>query len=149
VRAVVQRSQRARVEVEGKIVGRIEKGMVVFLGIGAGDGEQDCRYLAAKIADLRIFEDRDGRMNCSVREAKGEILCVSQFTLYGDCRKGRRPSFVAAAPPEQAKALYERFCELLREEGLTVVTGIFQAMMGVMVHNDGPVTILLDSRKTF
>jgi len=149
VRAVVQRSQKANVEVEGKIVGRIEKGMVVFLGIGAGDGEQDCRYLAAKVADLRIFEDGEGRMNCSVREAKGEILCVSQFTLYGDCRKGRRPSFLAAAPPELAKALYERFCNLLREDGLTVVTGIFQAMMGVTLHNDGPVTILLDSRKAF
>lgn len=146
---MVQRSQRAHVEVEGEIVGQIEKGMVVFLGIGAGDGEQDCRYLAAKIADLRIFEDSNGRMNCSVREAKGEILCVSQFTLYGDCRKGRRPSFVAAAPPEQAKALYDRFCEMLRTEGITVVTGIFQAMMGVTLHNDGPVTILLDSRKTF
>lgn len=136
-------------EVEGRIVGQIEKGVVVFLGIGGGDTEQDCRYLAAKVAGMRIFEDGEGRMNCSLREVKGEILCVSQFTLYGDCRRGHRPSFMAAAPPAQAKALYERFCDLLRADGFTVVTGIFQAMMGVMVYNDGPVTILLDSRKTF
>ncbi|MEW5921843.1 MAG: D-aminoacyl-tRNA deacylase [Bacillota bacterium] len=149
MRAVIQRVHKAHVEVAGEVVGRIARGLVVFLGIGADDGEQDCRYIAAKIAGLRIFEDGEGLMNKSLPEAEGEILCVSQFTLYGDCRKGRRPSFIAAAPPRQAEPLYERVCSMLREEGLTVATGVFQAMMHVIVHNDGPVTILLDSRKTF
>lgn len=149
MRAVVQRVLRAHVTVNEEVVGRIGKGLVIFLGIGAGDGEQDCFYLASKISGLRIFEDGAGRMNSSVQEAGGEVLCISQFTLFGDCRKGRRPSFVAAAPPETAVALYERTCTLLREQGLTVSTGVFQAMMDVVVHNDGPVTILLDSRKTF
>ncbi len=149
MRAVVQRARKAHVTVDGQIVGCIEKGLVVFLGVGDGDGEQDCLNLASKIWGLRIFEDEGGRMNCSVQEAGGEILCISQFTLYGDCRKGRRPSFIAAAPPEQAVVLYERVCSLLREKGLTVSTGVFQAMMDVVVHNEGPVTILLDSHKTF
>ncbi len=149
MRAVVQRACRAHVEVAGEIVGRINTGLVVFLGVGAGDGEQDCRYIAGKIAGLRIFEDAEGLMNKSLPEVGGEVLCVSQFTLYGDCRKGRRPSFIAAAPPAWAEELYRRVCELLREEGLKVSTGIFQAMMKVVVHNHGPVTILLDSRKTF
>ncbi len=149
MRAVVQRVRSAHVTVDGQIVGRIEKGLVVFLGVGAGDGEQDCLYLASKIWGLRIFEDEAGRMNCSVQEAGGDVLCISQFTLYGDCRKGRRPSFITAAPPEQAVELYERVCSLLRQKGLSVATGVFQAMMDVAVHNDGPVTILLDSRKTF
>lgn len=149
MRAVVQRAHRAHVTVNGQIVGQIEKGLVVFLGVGKEDGEQDCLYMASKIGGLRIFEDSEGLMNCSVQEAKGELLCISQFTLYGDCRKGRRPSFVNAAPPEQAVALYERVCSLLQEKGIKVATGVFQAMMDVFVENDGPVTILLDSRKTF
>ena len=149
MRAVVQRVKRAHVTVDGEIVGQIEKGLVVFLGIGDGDKEADCLYMASKIWGLRIFEDGAGRMNCSVQDAGGGVLCISQFTLYGDCRKGRRPSFVEAAPPEEAVALYERVCSLLREKGLTVSTGVFQAMMDVIVHNDGPVTILLNSRKSF
>ena len=149
MRAVVQRVNQAHVEVRGEIVGQIKQGMVVFLGVGAADGEQDCRYMAARLAGLRIFADEEGMMNRSLAEVGGEILCVSQFTLYGDCRKGRRPSFIEAAPPAQAVGLYNRVCELLREEGLNVATGIFQAMMHVVVHNDGPVTILLDSRKAF
>lgn len=149
MRAVVQRVQRAHVEVKGEVAGEIRKGLVVFLGVGAGDNEQDCLYLASKISGLRIFEDSAGRMNCSVHDVGGEVLCISQFTLFGDCRKGRRPSFVAAAPPDQAVVLYGRVCELLREQGLVVATGVFQAMMDVFVDNDGPVTMLLDSRKTF
>lgn len=149
MRAVVQRVKKAHVTVDGKIVGQIGKGLVVFLGIGDGDSEADCQYLASKIWGLRIFEDGAERMNCSVLEAGGGVLCISQFTLYGDCRKGRRPSFVEAAPPGEAVALYNRVCSLLREKGLTVSTGVFQAMMDVIVHNDGPVTILLDSRKNF
>ncbi len=149
MRAVAQRVKKAHVAVDGEIVGQIGKGLVVFLGIGDGDSEADCLYLASKIWGLRIFEDGAGRMNCSVQEAKGDVLCISQFTLYGDCRKGRRPSFVEAAPPGEAVTLYERVCSLLREKGLKVSTGVFQAMMDVVVHNDGPVTILLDSRKNF
>lgn len=149
MRAVVQRAGKAHVEVEGKVVGQIEKGLVVFLGVGDGDGEQDCRYIASKISGLRIFEDEAGRMNCSVQEVGGEVLCISQFTLFGDCRKGRRPSFIDAAPPEQAVLLYERVCKLIEDTGLVVEKGIFQAMMDVVVQNNGPVTILLDSRKAF
>jgi len=149
VRAVVQRAGRSRVEVDEKVVGEISAGVVVFAGIGTEDGEEDCRYLAEKIASLRIFEDQGGKMNLSLMETGGEILCISQFTLYGDCRKGRRPNFFGAAKPDKAKYLYEQLCKMLREKGLRVETGTFQAMMKVHVENDGPVTILLDSRKLF
>src|SRR5262245_43027672 len=149
MRAVVQRVTRARVTVDGQTTGAIERGLVVLLGIGSGDDEQAARYLAAKIAELRIFEDENGKMNRSVAEAGGALLAVSQFTLYGDCRKGRRPSFDAAARPEPARALYERFVALLREQGLRVEEGVFQAMMQVELVNDGPVTLLLDSEKAF
>ncbi|NLX90106.1 MAG: D-tyrosyl-tRNA(Tyr) deacylase [Firmicutes bacterium] len=149
MRAVVQRAGKSKVEVDGKVVGKISAGVVVFAGIGADDREEDCRYISEKIASLRIFEDKEGKMNLSLLETGGEVLCISQFTLYGDCRKGRRPSFFAAARPDKAKYLYEYLCKMLREKGLRVETGIFQAMMKVHVENDGPVTILLDSRKLF
>ncbi len=149
MRAVVQRAGRSRVEVSEKVVGEISSGVVVFAGIGTEDGEEDCRYLAEKISTLRIFEDEEGKMNLSLMETGGEVLCISQFTLYGDCRKGRRPNFFGAAKPDKAKYLYEQLCKMLREKGLKVETGIFQAMMKVHVENDGPVTILLDSRKLF
>ena len=149
MRAVVQRAAGAVVEVEGEIVGEIQKGLVVFLGVAGDDQESDCRYIAEKIAGLRIFEDEQGKMNLSLQEAGGAVLCVSQFTLYGDCRKGRRPSFMQAAAPEKAVYFYEQLCELLAKKGLPVARGKFQAKMKVKIENDGPVTILLDSRKLF
>jgi D-aminoacyl-tRNA deacylase len=149
MRAVVQRVCRARVKVGQEEVGAIGPGLVVFLGVGQDDEEDDAKYLAAKISGLRIFEDTAGLMNLSVQDSGGAVLAISQFTLYGDCRKGRRPGFSNAAAPDQAKNLYDYFCELLRQEGLRVDTGRFQAEMKVTVDNDGPVTILLDSRKLF
>lgn len=149
MRAVVQRVHQANVEVQGKTVGRIGPGLVVFLGIGRDDQDTDSDYLAGKIAGLRIFEDAAGLMNLSVQDCGGSILAISQFTLYGDSRKGRRPGFSAAAPPEEAERLYDYFCATLREKGITVATGCFQATMRIMVDNDGPVTILMDSRKLF
>jgi D-aminoacyl-tRNA deacylase len=149
MRAVVQRVCRARVKVGQEEVGTIGPGLVVFLGVGQDDEEDDAKYLAAKISGLRIFEDTAGLMNLSVQDSGGAVLAISQFTLYGDCRKGRRPGFSNAAAPDQAKNLYDYFCELLRQEGLRVDTGRFQAEMKVAVDNDGPVTILLDSRKLF
>jgi len=149
MRAVVQRVHKAHVEVEGEKVGEIGPGMVVFLGFGREDSEQDIEYLASKIAGLRIFEDKEGLMNLSVLESGGRVLCISQFTLYGDCRKGRRPGFSAAAPPEKAAKMYVDFCERLKNQGLTVATGQFQENMRIMVDNDGPVTLLLDSKKQF
>lgn len=149
MRAVVQRVEKARVTVEGRETGRIGAGLVVYLAVGQGDSAADCVYLAEKIAGLRIFEDEKGLMNLSVKESGGEVLCISQFTLYGDCRKGRRPSFIAAAPPEEAALLFEEFCTGLKEKGLVVATGLFGAAMRIEQINDGPVTILLDSRKTF
>ncbi len=149
MRAVVQRVSSASVEVGGQTVGEIGPGLMVLLGVGRQDGETDSAYLADKIAGLRIFEDEDGKMNLSVAEAGGSILAVSQFTLYGDCRKGRRPGFSDAAPPEQANELYERCVFFLRGKGIEVATGIFQAEMKVSLVNDGPVTMLLDSRKEF
>jgi D-tyrosyl-tRNA(Tyr) deacylase len=146
MRIVVQRSKRAQVDVEGVTVGSIQNGLVLLVGVTHDDNEQDARYAAEKIAGLRIFEDGTSKMNLSVAEAGGDILSVSQFTLYGDCRKGRRPNFMAAARPEQAKPLYERFNEHLRELGLRVETGIFGAMMDVMLVNDGPVTLIVESR---
>ena len=149
MRAVVQRVKRASVTVEGDVVGRIEKGLLVLLGVGRDDTEADAEYLAAKIAGLRVFEDGDGKMNLSTTEAGGAILLVSQFTLYGDVRRGKRPSFDAAAPPALARRLYELLAERIRAAGLPCETGRFQEMMDVALVNDGPVTILLDSKKIF
>ncbi len=149
MRVVTQRVKKAHVEVNGETVGEIGPGLVVFLGVGREDSEKDSEYLAAKIAGLRIFEDKDGLMNLSVRDSGGQVLCISQFTLYGDCRKGRRPGFSAAAPPEKAEQLYLGFCELLKDHGLFVATGQFQENMRILVDNDGPVTMLLDSKKLF
>jgi D-tyrosyl-tRNA(Tyr) deacylase len=149
VRAVVQRVSRAEVRVDGQATGRVGRGLAVLLGVARGDGEEDARSLAEKVASLRIFEDGAGKMNLSVRDAGGAVLVVSQFTLLGDARKGNRPGFTDAAPPEEANALYERFCALLRERGLEVGTGVFRASMEVELVNEGPVTILLDSRKLF
>ncbi|WP_027357456.1 D-aminoacyl-tRNA deacylase [Desulfofundulus thermocisternus] len=149
MRAVVQRVTRGSVTVNGERVAAIGPGLVVLLGVGRDDGVDDARYLAQKVARLRIFEDSQGKMNRSVLEAGGEMLVVSQFTLYGDCRQGRRPGFDRAARPEQARELYEFFVSLLRNEGLVVFTGVFGASMQVEIINDGPVTLLLDSKKEF
>ncbi len=127
----------------------ISRGLLVLLGVGEDDSEADAQYLASKTANLRIFEDEAGKMNLSVSDIDGEILAVSQFTLYGDCRKGRRPSFIAAARPEKAESLYEKYISNLTDMGMKVKTGVFQAHMNVELVNDGPVTILLDSGKTF
>jgi D-tyrosyl-tRNA(Tyr) deacylase len=148
LRAVIQRAGRASVTVDGVVRGKIDRGLLVLLGIGKGDGENDASYLAKKTAGLRIFEDDAGKMSLSLKDAGGQVLVVSQFTLYGDVRRGLRPSFDAAAPPAEAEQLYERYCDLLRREGLTVQTGVFQAAMEVELVNNGPVTILLDSQKT-
>ncbi|MGC8825778.1 MAG: D-aminoacyl-tRNA deacylase [Anaerolineae bacterium] len=144
MRAVVQRVARSSVSVDGKVVGQIGKGLNVLIGVRQGDTEEQARWLAHKIAGLRIFEDEQGKMNLSVRDVGGEALVISQFTLYGDARKGFRPSFVDAAPPEIASRLIDRFVEFLREEGVPVQTGVFQAMMLVEIYNDGPVTIILE-----
>lgn len=149
MRAVVQRVSRAAVTVGTETVGAIGPGVLVLLGVGQGDTDTDARYIAEKVAHLRIFPDDNGNMNRSLLDAGGAALVVSQFTLHGDARKGRRPSFAAAAPPQQAKALYERCCEELASLGVPVQTGRFQAMMAVELVNDGPVTILLDSEKQF
>lgn len=149
MRAVVQRVSQAKVTVEGENVGEIEKGIMVLLGVGQEDTEKDIEYLADKIINLRIFEDENGKMNISLLDIKGELLVVSQFTLYGDCRKGKRPSYDKAARPEIAEAMYEKFIETCRKYGVKVETGKFQAMMMVEIHNDGPVTLLLDSKKEF
>jgi D-aminoacyl-tRNA deacylase len=149
MRAVVQRVSRARVTVEGCVTGEITTGLMILLGIGRDDTSAVAVGMAGKIANLRIFEDDQGKMNRSLLDVKGSALVVSQFTLYGDARGQRRPSFIAAAPPEQAKKLYEEFSETLRRLGVTVATGVFQAMMSVELVNEGPVTILLDSDKAF
>lgn len=149
MRAVVQRVLRAKVSVDGKITGEIERGMLVLLGVGANDAEQDADYLAEKILGLRIFNDEQGKMNVSAVQALAGVLVVSQFTLYGDARRGKRPSFDAAAHPEKARALYEYFVDRIRQSGLKCETGQFQASMQVELVNDGPVTILLDSSKAF
>jgi len=149
LRAVVQRVKRARVEVDGGVRGKIGPGLLVFLGVGDEDGEKDCAYVADKTAHLRIFPDEAGMMNRSVADAGGAVLVVSQFTLWGDCRKGRRPSFVRAASPDEARGLYEHVVDLLRGKGLPVETGGFRETMDVHLVNDGPVTLLIDSRKGF
>jgi len=149
MRAVVQRVSRASVKVNGELTGEIAQGLLVLLGVGHEDGESDVIYLAEKIAGLRIFEDDDGKMNRSVVDADGAVLAVSQFTLFGDARKGKRPSFDAAARPERARELYESFVERIRGLGLRCETGRFQEMMEVELVNQGPVTILLDSKKLF
>ena len=149
MRAVVQRVSRAKVTVEGQVTGEIGPGLMVLLGVGKEDNAAVGPTMAEKVANLRIFEDQQGKMNLSLLEVKGSALVVSQFTLYGDARGQRRPSFITAAPPELAKKRYEDFCEALQGLGVTVGTGIFQAMMSVELVNEGPVTILLDSDKTF
>jgi D-tyrosyl-tRNA(Tyr) deacylase len=149
MRAVVQRVSRAQVTVAGEVVGRIDRGLVVLLGVEDGDTDADGQYVADKLVGLRIFPDDDGKMNRSVFDAGGGVLLVSQFTLLGDCRKGRRPSFMAAARPEQAVPLYERVVAAVRQQGVPVETGRFQEHMDVELVNDGPVTLLLDSRRAF
>lgn len=149
MRAVVQRVKRASVTVNGEVVGRIEKGLLVLLGVGRDDTEADADYLAAKIAGLRVFEDGEGKMNLAAADVGGAVLAVSQFTLYGDVRRGKRPSFDDAAPPDLARKLYESFVQRIRDAGLRCETGRFQEMMDVELVNDGPVTILLDSAKMF
>lgn len=147
MRAVVQRVNNASVEVDGKIVGEIGKGLLVFLGVGDGDTEADLNYIADKTAGLRIFSDADDKMNLSVADIDGEILVVSQFTLYGDCRKGRRPNFTASMEPVKAEKMYEDFIKLIEAKGIKTAHGEFGADMQVSISNDGPVTILLDSSK--
>ena len=149
MRACVQRVRQASVSVDGGVVGQIGRGMVVLLGVAHDDGEGDAGQLADKIVGLRIFDDERGKMNCSLADVGGEMLVVSQFTLLGDCRKGRRPSFVAAAQPALAEQLYKRFVAEVQSHGIPTATGRFRAMMDVTLVNDGPVTLLLDSRKQF
>ena len=147
MKALLQRVTRASVSVGGEVVGRIGRGLVVFVGVANGDTEKDAQYLAQKTANLRLFSDEAGKFNLSALDIKGELLLVSQFTLLADTRKGRRPSFIEAAPPAQAEELFEQFVEQARATGLKVETGRFQQYMQVEIHNDGPVTILLDSRE--
>ncbi len=149
MRAVIQRVSQATVVVEKETVGTINQGLMVLLGVAQGDTSKDMTYLADKTAGLRIFEDEMGKMNLSVEDIDGGVLVVSQFTLLGDCRKGRRPGFTNAAPPELADTLYNEYTEALRVKGLTVATGVFRADMQVSLINDGPVTMMLDSRKQF
>jgi D-tyrosyl-tRNA(Tyr) deacylase len=149
MRAVVQRVKEAKVMVEGKTVGEIGHGLLVFLGVEQADEIEDAEYLVSKIINLRIFKDNEQKFNLSLVDVKGEMLVVSQFTLLGDCRKGRRPSFSDAAPPEKAQKLYEDFMKLVAKNNITVASGEFQAMMDVSLVNDGPVTMLLDSKKLF
>jgi D-tyrosyl-tRNA(Tyr) deacylase len=147
MRSVVQRVARAAVRVDRQVVGEVGHGLLVLLGVAAGDSPEECRWMADKLAQLRIFEDEAGKMNRSVLDAGGSILLVSQFTLLGDARKGNRPSFVGAAPPEQANALYEEVAALLRARSVPVATGVFRAHMEVELVNDGPVTLILDSQR--
>ena len=149
MRAVVQRVKNASVSSEGTQFGAIEQGLVVFLGVTHTDTEKDAAYLAEKIVNLRIFEDNEGKLNLSVKDIGGKIMSVSQFTLYGDCRKGRRPGFTEAARPEMANELYEKFNAELKNQGMEIATGVFQTDMQVSLVNDGPITMLLDSGKLF
>lgn len=149
MRAVIQRVKKAEVRVDSQAVARVGAGLLVLLGIGKEDSLEKAELFAEKVVNLRIFDDEQGRMNRSISETKGGLLCVSQFTLYGDCRKGRRPSYDRAAPPDIARGLYEAFVAAVRARGITVGTGQFQAMMEVELVNDGPVTLLLDSERVF
>ena len=149
MRAVVQRVLRGKVSVEGEIIGQIGPGLVVLLGVGEEDGPPDAQYLAEKVANLRIFDDEEGKLNYSIGDLGLPALVVSQFTLYGDCRKGRRPSFSQAAPPETGENLYETFCLEMEHSGIQVAKGRFRSHMVVEIVNDGPVTILLDSKRLF
>lgn len=149
MRAVVQRVNRGSVTVEGCVAGEIGRGLVVLLGVGRGDTKNDAGYLADKVANLRIFEDKPGKMNLSILDAGGSVLAVSQFTLFGDCRKGRRPGFSEASPPEEARSLYEIFVRELEKLGVRVAMGCFREHMTVEIINDGPVTLLLDSKRNF
>ncbi len=149
MRAIVQRVKSSKVEVDGKIVGEIGPGLNVLLGVEKGDTGRDLDWMLEKVLNLRVFADEEDRMNRSLLDVSGELLVVSQFTLLGDCRRGRRPSYTAAAGPEEANRLYGVFCAKARERGVTVAEGVFRAMMDVHILNDGPVTILLDSRKQF
>jgi len=150
MRAVVQRVSRAEVRVDGKVVGKIGKGILVLLGVGQDDNDQDLQWMADKVVNLRIFEDENEKMNLSVLDVGGQVLVVSQFTLYGDCRKGKRPSYSSAASPADAERMYNEFVKTIESRyGIKVETGVFQAMMEVDLVNDGPVTLLLDSKKTF
>ena len=144
MRALLQCVSRASVTVDGRVVGRIGRGFVVLLGVTHGDGRPEAEWVASKIAGLRVFEDEAGKMNLSLSDVGGELLVVSQFTLYGDARKGRRPSFTDAAAPHHAEPLVDLFVELLRDAGFTVATGVFGAHMDVEIHNDGPVTLLIE-----
>jgi D-tyrosyl-tRNA(Tyr) deacylase len=146
VKALLQRVTEASVSVAGEVVGRINHGLVVFLGVATGDTEQDAQYLMQKIINLRIFTDEQGKFNLSVTDIRGELLLVSQFTLLADARKGRRPSFTEAAPPDRAEELFNYFVEQVKASGLSTATGRFQQYMQVEIHNDGPVTVMLDSR---
>ena len=145
MRAVIQRVSHSSVKVDGEITGEIQKGILILLGVGKGDSDKDIRYLADKIIKLRLFEDDNGKMNLSLLDIGGELLVVSQFTLYGDCRKGRRPSFDKAEYPEQAERLYESFVEYCKRYDLNIQTGRFGASMDVEIHNDGPVTFIIES----
>jgi D-aminoacyl-tRNA deacylase len=149
MKALVQRVTGASVSIDGQVVGEIGSGLVVLVGVADGDSEKEASYLAEKIVGLRIFSDADGKFNLSALDIKGELLLVSQFTLLADTRKGRRPSFTSAAPPDRAKSLFEHFVALVKNSGLKVETGRFQEHMLVEIHNDGPVTIMLDSRDKF
>ena len=146
MRLVVQRSKEAKVTVDGEITGAITKGFVVLVGVTHEDSEEDAAFLAEKVANLRVFEDIEGKMNLSLLDVEGEVLSVSQFTLYGDCRKGRRPNFMNAAKPDHALSIYEAFNKYLLEKGVKVETGVFGAMMDVKLTNDGPVTLVIDSK---
>jgi D-tyrosyl-tRNA(Tyr) deacylase len=147
MRAVVQRVTKGNVEIDGNIVGSIDKGLVVLLGVSEKDTKDDVAYMADKILNLRVFDDEEGKMNFSLLDIKGELLVVSQFTLLGDCRKGRRPNYMAAAKPELADALYTEVVKLCRAQGVKTETGVFQADMKVTIINDGPVTLIIDSEK--
>lgn len=147
MRAIIQRVKHASVEIDGKINGKIDEGLLIFLGVGKGDSEKDLEYIADKTLTLRIFEDENGKMNKCISDINGEILVISQFTLYGDCRKGRRPSFDSAMPPKEAEMMYEKFVDYIKNSGLKTETGMFGADMKVDLLNDGPVTMILDSTK--
>lgn len=149
MRAVVQRVTKSSVTVDGQITGATDEGLVVLIGVEEGDTDKDVGYIADKVSGLRIFEDENEKMNLSVKDVGGSILAISQFTLLGDVRKGKRPSFITAEDPEIANRLYQQVCENIRNQGIKVETGMFQAHMLVKINNNGPVTILLDSRKTF